>query len=158
MPLRNFNPNLSKEAQDAISDAFDAVAEWHKELGSSTENVTRKMAIAAQAVGWPNQVVTAITSHVQSITHLQIHMMNHMLDAWQEQIKSSNPMGPFPTVMLTKLQSWPGRSGTFGWPSIEAFGNLSNDQGQFWMQIGDQWQKNWAQAITVWSEFGKSKK
>ncbi len=158
MPLHNFNPKLSKEAQDAVSNAFDAVGEWHKELGSSTENVTQKMAIAARAIGWPEPVVTAITSHVQSITQLQIHMMNHILEAWQEQIKSPHPMGNYPGVMLSKLQSWPGLSGTSGWPSIEAFGNMSKNPGQFWMQIGEQWQKNWAQAIAAWAEFGAPKK
>ncbi|AGK56324.1 hypothetical protein HYPDE_23188 [Hyphomicrobium denitrificans 1NES1] len=154
MPLSAFNPKLSKEAQEAVSNAFDAVAKWNKELGSSTENVAQKMAIAARAVGWPDHIVTAISSHVQSITQLHIHMMNHMLDAWQEQIKSPNPMSNFPAAMLSKLQSWPGLSGTSGWPSIEAFGS----QGRFWIQIGEQWQKNWAQAITAWSEFGAPKK
>lgn len=158
MPLRNFNPKLSKEAQEAISEAFDAVAEWHKKLGSNTEDVTKKLAIAARAIGWPDHVVSALTAHVQSITQLQIHMMSHILDAWQEQIKSSNPMGGFPAAMMSKLQSWPGLSATSGWPSIESFGNISKNQGQFWMQIGEQWQKNWAQAVTAWTEFGLPKK
>lgn len=158
MPLSAFNPTLSKEAQEAVSNAFDAVAEWNKELGSSTENVVKKMAIAARAVGWPDPVVTAITSHVQSITQLHLHMMNHILDAWQEQMKSSTPVGAFPAAMLSRLQSWPGFNGTSGWPSIEAFNGFSKNPGQFWMQIGEQWQKNWAQSIAAWTEFGKSQK
>ncbi len=158
MPLRAFNHTLSKEAQEAVNIAFDAVEEWNKELASNTQNVAQKMAIAARAVGWPDPVVTAITSHVQSITQLHIYMMSHILDAWQAQMNTPHPMGHFPIAMLSKLQSWPGLTGTSGWPSIEAFGNLSQNPGQFWIQIGEQWQKNWAQAISVWSQFGAPKK
>lgn len=158
MQLRVFNTKLTKEAQEAVSDAFDAVVEWNTELGANTENVAQKMAVAARAIGWPDPIVTAITSHVHSITQLHIHMMGHFLDAWQEQIKSPNPMASFPAAMLSKLQSWPELAGSSGWPSVEAFGNLSKGQEQFWIQIGDQWQKSWAQGIAAWSQFGTQKK
>ena len=32
MPLRDFNPKLSDEAREAISAAFDAIAECHNEV------------------------------------------------------------------------------------------------------------------------------
>jgi len=158
MPLRAFDPKLSKEAQEAVNDAFDAVAEWNTELGANTENVAQKMAVAARAIGWPDPIVTASTMHVHRTTQLHIRMMGHVLDAWQEQIKSPNPMASFPAAMLSKLQSWPEQAEISGWPLVEAFGNLSKGPEHFWMQIGDQWQENWAQAISSWSQFGVPKK
>ena len=74
MPLRNFNPQLTKEAREAVSDAFDAVAEWHTEIAAGSNNVIKKMAVAARTLGWPDYVVTAISAHVQGIAQVQIYM------------------------------------------------------------------------------------
>ena len=158
MPLRNFNPKLTKEAREAVSEAFDAVAEWHTEMAAGSNNVFKKMAIAARALGWPDYVVNAIIAQVQGITQVQIQLTSHILDAWQEQIKSPNPMAHFPTAMMSKLQSWPGLSSTFEWPTLEVFGDLSRNPAQFWMQMGEQWQKSWAQAMPAWAELALSKK
>ena len=35
MPLHDFNPKLSDEAREAISAAFDAIAECHNEVAAS---------------------------------------------------------------------------------------------------------------------------
>src|SRR6266478_5628720 len=58
MPLRDFNPKLSDEAREAISAAFDAIAECHNEVAASSEKVVTKIAQAARALGWPDQVVS----------------------------------------------------------------------------------------------------
>jgi len=42
MPLRDFNPKLSDEAREAISAAFDAIAECHNEVAASSEKVVRR--------------------------------------------------------------------------------------------------------------------
>jgi hypothetical protein len=43
MPLRDFNPKLSDEAREAITAAFDAIAECHNELAASSEKVVTKI-------------------------------------------------------------------------------------------------------------------
>lgn len=158
MPLRNFSPQLKQEAREAVSNAFDAIAEWHTETAAASNNVIKKVAIAACALGWPDYVVNATTAHFQGITQVQIQLTSHILDAWQEQIRSSDPMANFPTTMMSKLQSWPGLATSFEWPTVEALGDLSRNPAQFWMQIGEQWQKSWAQAMTAWAEFALPKK
>src|SRR5215467_14074975 len=108
---RGFNPMsspaLSEEARKAVNAAFDAMSAWRAETISSSEKnserVIEKMAAAARALGWPEQIVDATRTQLQNITKMQIQTMDHMMDAWEEQIKSPNPA----SAMLSKLQSLP---------------------------------------------------
>jgi hypothetical protein len=110
---RNFNsmsvPGLSDEARKAVNAAFDAMSSWRIETANNneknSEQVIEKLAAAARALGWPEQIVDATRAQLQSITKMQIQTMDQMMDAWEEQIKS--PMTGSPTAMLSKLKSFP---------------------------------------------------
>ena len=116
---RNFNPmwapGLSDEARKAVNAAFDAMSTWRIETAKNSEKnseqVIEKMAAAARALGWPEQIVDTIRAQVQSITKMQIQTMDHMMDAWEEQIKS--PMTSSPSAILSKLESLPTFLATF---------------------------------------------
>lgn len=64
---RNFNPTavpgLSDEAREAVNAAFDAMSSWRVEAAKENEKhsqeVIEKMAAAARALGWPEQIVDA---------------------------------------------------------------------------------------------------
>ena len=103
MPLRDFNPKLSDETREAISAAFDAIAECHNEVAASSEKVVTKIAQAARVLGWPDQVVSGMINQMESITKMQIQTMDCIMDAWEQQIKAPN----FPSAMLSKLRSLP---------------------------------------------------
>jgi hypothetical protein len=77
--------------------------------------------------------------------------MDHMMDAWEEQIKLPNPMTTSPSAMLSKLKSLP----SFTWPNTEAFQNPATNPLQLWMQLAQQWQKSWADTMTFWSKTSK---
>ena len=111
----------------------------------NSEQVIEKMAVAARALGWPEQVVDTIRAQMQSITKMQIQTMDQMMDAWEEQIKSPNPMTVSPSAMLSKLKSLPDISPTGSWPNASALA-VTNPM-QFWMQWAQQWQKAWADAM-----------
>ncbi len=85
-------PGLSDEARKAVNAAFDAMSTWRIEIvdnsEKNSEQVIEKMAAAAQALGWPEQIVDASRGQMQSITKMQIQTMDQMMDAWEEQIKS----------------------------------------------------------------------
>ena len=87
---------------------------------------------------------------MQSITKMQIQTMDHMMDAWEEQIKS--PMTSSPSAMLSKLKSLPGVSPAGSWPSANA---AATNPMQFWMQCAEQWQKAWTDAMAFWARAGK---
>ena len=124
---RNFNPmsapGLSEEARKAVNAAFDAMSTWRSEIANNSEKnleqVIEKMAAAARALGWPEQIVDAARAQMQSITKMQIQTMDRMMDAWEEQIKSPNAMTDSPSAMLSKLKSLPGFSPAGGWPNAD---------------------------------------
>src|SRR5947208_7518312 len=123
---RNFNPTwaprLSDEARKAVNDAFDAMSAWRIEAAKNneqnSEHVIEKLAAAARALGWPEQIVDATRAQMQGITKMQIQTMDQMMDAWEEQIKS--PMTGSPTAMLSKLKSFPVGSPAGTWADADA--------------------------------------
>jgi hypothetical protein len=151
---RNFNsmsvPGLSDEARQAVNDAFDAMSAWRIEMANSneknSERVIEKMATAARALGWPEQIVDATRAQLQSIK-MQIQMMDQMMDVWEEQIKSPNPMTA-PSAMLSKLKSLPGVPAG-SWSNADALGGAAMNPMQLWVQWAEQCQKAWADAVRV---------
>src|ERR1700738_3535035 len=115
---RSFNAmlatNLSDEARKAVNEAFDAISNWRSETLSNSEKnsgqVIEKMATAARALGWPEQVVDTTREQLQNITKMQIETLDRMMDAWEEQIKSPDPTTAS-SAMLAKLKSLPSFGG-----------------------------------------------
>jgi len=161
---RNFNPmsvpGLSDEARQAVNAAFDAMSAWRIEMANSNENsselVIEKMAAAARALGWPEQIVDATRAQLQGITKMQIQIMDQMMDAWEEQIKSPNPMTA-PPAMLSRLKSLPGASPAGTWANADALQTAAINPMQFWTQVAEQWQKAWADAASYWINASKPK-
>jgi hypothetical protein len=160
---RNFNPmsapGLSDDARKAVNAAFDAMSSWRIETANNneknSEQVIEKLAAAARALGWPEQIVDATRAQMQSITKMQIQTMDHMMDAWEEQIKSPNLMTGSPSAMLSKLKSLPNVSPAGSWPDAGAFQMAAANPLQFWMQFAEQWQKACTDAMAFWAKAGK---
>ena len=158
---RNFSstavPGLSDEARQAVNAAFDAMSSWRVETAKrnekNSEEVIEKMAAAARALGWPEQIVDASRAQLQSITKLQIQFMDQMMDIWEEQIKSPNPITAS-SVMLSKLKSWPDAQPAGVWPNAESFAGPGMNPMHFWMQMAEQWQKAWVDAMGVGTSGG----
>jgi hypothetical protein len=127
--------------------------ETAKNNEKNSEQVIEKLAAAARALGWPEQIVDATRAQMQSITKAQIQTMDQMMDAWEEQIKSPNPMTGSPSAMLSKLTSLPGISPAGGWPSANAL--APTNPMQFWLQWAEQWQKAWTDAMALWAKAGQ---
>jgi hypothetical protein len=142
-------PGLSNEARNAVNAAFDAMSMWRTETANNNEKnleqVIEKMAAAARAMGWPEQIVDATRAQMQTVTKTQIHTMDQMMDAWEEQIKSPNP-----SAMLSKLKALPGFGSAGSWPGA---GDLSAmNPMQFFVQFAEQWQKAWTDAMAFWTK------
>ena len=153
---RNFDPmsipGLSNEARDAVNAAFDAMSTWRTETVNNSEknleHVIEKMAAAARALGWPEQIVDATRAQLQTLTKTQIQMMDQMMDAWEEQIKSPNP-----SAMLSKLKSLPGFSQAGSWPNVADMSAMNPMQ--FYAQFAEQWQKAWSDGLAFWTRAAK---
>jgi hypothetical protein len=151
---RNFNPmsapNLSEETRKAVNAAFDAMSAWRTEtLGNSEkrfDQVMEKMAEATRALGWPEQVVDATRSQIQSITKMQIQTMDQIMDAWEEQIKSPSPSQP----ILSRLKSFPSVFPVDAWSSAPQMASMNPLQ--IYMQFAEQWQKACVDAMAYWGQ------
>jgi hypothetical protein len=141
---RNFNPmlapGLSDEARQAVNAAFDAMSTWRIETANNSEKNCRKVidkvVAAARALGWPGQIVDAIRTQLQTVTKMEIHIIDHMMDAWEQQIKSPNPMSA-PSAMLSNLEPLPGISPAGTWPNVDAFSPAAMNPMQLWIQLAE---------------------
>jgi hypothetical protein len=149
---RNFNPKwapeLSDEARKAVNAAFDAMSTWRTETVDNFETVIDKMAAAARALGWPQQIVDATHAQMQDVIKMQVQTTDQLMDAWEEQIKSPSSS----SAILSKLQSISSFSPAGSWPvaQLVAFNPFG-----VYMQIAQQWQKTWSDAVGVWANANK---
>jgi hypothetical protein len=160
---RNFDPmsvpGLSYKARDAVNAAFEAMSTWRGEIADNSEKnikrVIEKMAAAAAELGWPEQIVDAARTQMQSLTEMQIKMVDRIMDAWEEQLKLPNLTASSP-AMLQKLNPSAGSGWLGSWPGTDAFQVGAANPVQFWMQVAEQWQKSWTDMMTSWTRAGRS--
>jgi len=152
---RNFSPKLapelSDEARKAVNAAFDAMSTWRTQSVESFEIVIDKMAAAARALGWPQQIIDATHAQMQNVIKMQVQTMDRMMDAWEEQIKSPSSS----SAILSKLQSISSSSPTGSWPSAAIAQMAAFNPFEVYMQIAQQWQKTCADAMGVWANVNK---
>jgi ribonuclease D len=152
-------PGLTNEARDSVNAALKAMSAWRNEIADTSERngkrVVEKMAAAAAALGWPEQIVSALRAQLQSVADMQIKTMDHMMDAWEEQIKSPGAMTGSPSAMISKLKTLPGLDTAGSRSSADAFQKAAMNPLQFWMQLAEQSQKSWTDMMSFWSKAGK---
>jgi hypothetical protein len=148
-------PGLSNRAQDAVNAALEAMLNWRSEAAENSEkNIKRvidKMAAAASELGWPEHIVDTARTQLQNLAQMQIKTMDQMVDAWEEQLKLSNPASP---SALSKMKASATPLGS--WPGGDAFQMGVTSPLQFWMTFAGQWQKAWTEMMTTWAKAGKS--
>jgi hypothetical protein len=93
---------------------------------------------------------------MQNVTAMQIKTIDHMMDAWEAQLKLPNPMTASPSSLLSKLKSFPGFGSTGNWPSADVFQMAAMNPIRFWTEFAQQWQKSWADTMSAWTSAGKS--
>jgi hypothetical protein len=75
-------------------------------------------------------------TQLQGITKLQIQMIDQMMDAWEEEIKSPNPA----STMLSKLKSFSNFGPAGSWATTASEMTALNPF-QICLQFAEQWQK-----------------
>jgi len=142
-------PGLSNKAREAVNAVFEAMTVWQSETAKvgekNSKQVLDKMAMAAAALGWPEQIVDAARAQIHGIGQIQAQTMEHISAAWEEQLK--NPTAASPEAMLSKLKSMPGFEPASNWPTAEALRTAATAPLALWMEFGKQWQKFWLDSI-----------
>jgi hypothetical protein len=138
-----FPPGLSEDAKQAALSALEAMADWRSEMTATTERqnarVAEKMAAAAKALGWPAEIVDATRSHMQAASKMQVEMMDQMMAVWKEQLRHPDPAAAVKSMMS--------RMSAGGLPGMMPGADGMANPMQFWMQVGEQWQKNWLSVL-----------
>src|SRR4029079_12691502 len=98
---------------------------------------------------WDGRSKSSIPTRVQmqNLTKVQLQTIDHMMDTWEEQIKSRDP-----SAMLSKLQSIPGVSPT----GHDGGAFATFNPFQAYAQFVEQWQKAWASASGAWGKAGRA--
>ena len=130
----------------AVNAAFDAMSTWRTETVDNFEIVIDKMAAAARALGWPQQIVDATHAQMQEVIKMQVQTTDQLMDAWEEQIKSPSSSA----AILSKLQSSFSPAGSWPVAQMGAFNPFG-----VYMQFAQQWQKTWSDAMGVWTNANK---
>jgi hypothetical protein len=152
-----FAPGLSDEARKAVNSAFEAMATWRAETVNTSERnserVIEKMAAAARALGWPEQIIDAARTQMETAIKMQVQTMDRMMDAWEEQLKLPNPSSAG-SAMLSKLKSLPGFGTVGSWPAADA--SLADfNPIKVYTQFVEQSFKAWSDAISSWDKGGR---
>lgn len=110
------------------------------------KRVIDKVAAAAEALGWPEEIADTVRTQMQSITKMQSQMMDQMISAWEEQMESPSS----PSLILSKLKSLPTLPAG-SWPGVAS--QMTNPF-EASIQIAQQWQKTWMEAMAPWMKAG----
>ena len=146
-PNSRVTQSLPREAREAVKAVFDALSEWRDEVGASTERynerVRDKMPAAARALGWPKELVDASLTHLAQASKTQIQMIDQLMDTWEKQLSA-----PTSDRFLAQLNKFPGAG--FGAMPMSSPLDL-------WMQTAEMWQRNWASALSMWTNSGPAR-
>jgi hypothetical protein len=135
---------LDAEAREAVNAVFDALSDWREEVGGSiqrcNESVLERMATAAEALGWPKELVEFSRKHLTESSKIQLGMIDQLMDAWQAQVRS-----PMPDQFVAQLRA-------LQLPSVEAPGMaMLTAPMEMWWQAAEMWQRNWASTLSAWA-------
>lgn len=139
--------NTEAAGREALAAVSDALTAWREDVAESTvkhtEKIADKMADAARDLGWPDDIVDASQSHLKEMSKIQLQMMDQLIDAWQQQLKS-----PMPSEFTSRLHM-PGAQ--MGLNGANAMAGLATKPVEFWMQAALAWQRNMTSAFNFWS-------
>lgn len=166
------NGLLDGDTRKAMNAAFEAMSEWRDDMSATAERHTSKvfdkMSVAAKAAGWPDALVDTTRSNLQQMSKMQMQMMDQVMDAWTEQMKTPGKF-TFGNAFAGGMPGMPGANGGFGqsfgqnfgqnfgmFPGLpqmdmSKFGFGTNPMApfQFWMEATQLWQKQWADALSA---------
>ena len=123
-----------------------------KNSEKNSEQVIENMTEAARELGWPDQIVDTSRMQMEAITKMQVQTMDRLMDTWEEQIKSLN----LSSTMLSKLISLPNFGPVGSWPNRGNPQMAALNALQFYIQVAQQWQKAWADAMASWAKANTS--
>jgi hypothetical protein len=134
----NNPPAMTKEMQDSVIDAFDALSDWGSEIdavnGRCLGEVLDKTSSVARSLGWPEGAVKATRAYVEGVSKLQTQAIDQIVEGWKRQLKSpASPLG-MPSMFA-------GQTSKTTPNSTPVFNPMA--PWSFWMHAVQAWQRSW---------------
>jgi hypothetical protein len=135
--------SLSSEARQALTAAFDAMSDWGEEISAANERCLPKlldqMTTIQRAMGWPGHWNAAAREHLLKASKMQTQMIDQIMDAWEQQLKSPSAlqgaaMLPMPALPASGSSDAMSEMMRF-WTMFPPF--------KLWMEAAEQWQRQW---------------
>jgi hypothetical protein len=134
--------SLSKEARQAVAEALDALEEWRVEIGAANERCLQKVCDqvtnAHRTLGWTEQASSAAKEHLLKASNLQLQMIEHTMQLWQQQLKTQDWRSDLPSSPLQ-----PPTPTQFTRPL-----DLTLTPFQLWMEAAQAWQRAWLSTMS----------
>jgi hypothetical protein len=149
-------PGLSKEAREAVKAAFDALSTWRIEVTDNNEKnskrVIERMAAAAAALGWPEQVVDAARTQMRSLTEMQTKTIDGIMNTWDVQLKNPSATS---SATLSSTKPFSASRATSSSLNGDIVQMTAMAPYQFWMGLAEQWQKPWTETMAYWAKLSR---
>jgi hypothetical protein len=133
--------SLSNEAREAVTAGFDALARWRDETFAANDRCLTKVldqvAAAHKALGWSDQATAVARDYLLKASKLQAQMIDHVMDAWEQQLKSQN-------ARVFQLPTSSGSAFTDPVSEMMRFGELTLAPCKLWIESAETWQRNLA--------------
>ena len=130
---------LSNETRQAVKAAFDALSNWRDDTaaanGRCLAKVLDQMAATARVMGWPEQAISAMRQYLQNASKMQIGMIDKVMDAWEQQLKSPSAPLAVPQNLVEQLPGLSRSAFSGAMPELTPFAPWT-----FWLEV---WQRNW---------------
>jgi hypothetical protein len=153
--IRNL-PSLSSGARQALTGAFNALAHWRDEIFSANERCLTKavdeMAAAQRALGWPDHAIVAAREHLLKASKIQAHMIDQVMDAWEQQLKSSEGPAGIPRTFELRMRALSGSAIADPVSEMMRLTEATLIPFRLWLQTAEMWQRNWSAAVSGLSE------
>jgi hypothetical protein len=141
--------SLSDEARQAVTAAFDALAQWRNEVIAANERCLTKtldqVTGAHRALGWPEQVTAAVKEHFLKASKMQSDMIEQAMDAWQQQLKTQSARSGVPGFIL---QAPTPSQLTMPVAEMMRLGEITLAPFKLWIEAAEAWQRNWVAAMS----------
>jgi hypothetical protein len=143
----------NSDAREAVTGVFDALEKWRDEVVSVNErHLTKALDLVAgsqRALGWPEHFVSTTKDCLLKASKIQTQMISQVIDAWENQLKSSAR----PTVLPEAFELQ--RPPALGLALSNSVSDMVRLQElalvmpfRLWMQAAETWQRNWAEVMT----------
>jgi hypothetical protein len=140
---------LSNEARQAVTVALDSLVRWREEIIAANERwlakVLDQVTDAHRALGSPEQVARAAKENLRQASKIQSHMIDQVMDEWQQQLKTQYARSGFPGFIF---QAPVASQFTIPASEMMRFSEMTLTHIKLWIEAAETWQRTWMTAMS----------